>query len=369
MKQWFTLLLVIFSVMNLQAQDYYLFIGTYTKGNSEGIYVYRFNTQTGIATPVSVAKTDNPSYLALSPDGRHVYAVNENSGKGSVCAFSFDQKTGTLQLVNCQPSGNGPCYVSTDPHNRWVISGNYGGGSISAFPVKPDGSLGEAAQTIQHEGHGPHPTRQTKAHVHAVVFSPDHQYLFTPDLGLDKVMAYHFDVNGKRPLRLAPKPYTSTDAGSGPRHLVFSADGRYAYLVEELSGSVTAFRYHNGQLTALQTLTANKIDQGTDKSSADLHLSPDGNFLYVSNRGQANNIAVFAVDRRSGELSWTDAFSTIGKKPRNFVITPDGKFLLSANQESDNVVIFSRTADGKLTPTGRVISVGSPVCLKMLEIK
>jgi 6-phosphogluconolactonase len=351
------------------AQKYYLLIGTYTSGTSKGIYVYQLDAATGKVQPVSEADSVvNPSYLALSPAGNFLYAVNETGGQqpGGVSAFSFDTLTGQLHFLNRQPSGGDfPCYVSEDTSGKWVMVANYGGGSLSAFPVASDGSLGVSAQFIQHTGKGLNPKRQEKPHVHSVVFTPDERYLLTPDLGLDKVYTYDFHPDQDLPLSPAASPAIRTHAGSGPRHLVFSPDHRYMYVVEELAGDVIAYSYSKGKFIPVQTLPSNITDTSADKGSADIHLSPDGKFLYTSNRGKANNLVIYAVHSGSGKLKMIGSVNAGGVKPRNFVIDPTGHYLMVANQDSNNIVIFKRDLHtGLLTATGDQIALGNPVCLK-----
>lgn len=355
--------------LGTNAQQYYLFIGTYTKGTSKGIYVYHFDEASGTAKPVSVTDSGvNLSYLVLSPDARFVYAANETGGKdpGQVCAYSWDSVKGTLHFLNKQPSGgDNPCYVSEDTTGRWVFVANYGGGSLAAFPIASDGSLGPAAQTIQHEGKGSNPRRQESPHVHSVVLTPDQHYLVSPDLGLDKVFVYNFRPDDQEPLTSATPPYIGIKPGSGPRHIDFSPDHRFLYLIEELSGEVEVFGYNKGKFVPIQRIPSVMKDTSSDKGSADIHLSPDGKFLYASNRGITNNLAIYSVHMGSGKLKLVGFQDVLGAKPRNFVITPGGHFLLVANQDSNNVVIFKRNMEtGLLTPTGEQVHIDSPVCLK-----
>jgi len=275
----------------------YLFIGTYTSGKSEGIYVYKFNTNTGEFKFVSSAKADNPSYLAVSPDEKYVYAVNENGNdKGSIAAYSFDKKTGTLTYLNKQPSGGDhPCFVSVDSKGRWVVAGNYTGGSLALLPVNTDGSLAPPKQVIKHEGHGVNKDRQEKPHVHSTNFSPDYKYLFVPDLGLDKVMIYSFD-NKNGELKTSSPAFVETKPGSGPRHFAFHPSGKYAYLMTEMAGNVEAFAYDkHGGLKSIQSISAIPAGYTGSVGSADIHVSPDGKFLYASNRGESNTIAIFSI--------------------------------------------------------------------------
>lgn len=352
------------------AQDVNLFIGTYTGTGSKGIYVYKFNTNTGKATWVS--NTDsmiNPSFLAVSGNGKYVYSVSESGGNfpGKVNAFSFDKKTGKLTLINSQTSGgDNPCYVSVTKNGKWIAVGNYTGGNLSVFKTNTNGALKPTAQFLQHNGNSANTVRQEKAHVHATVFSPDEKYLFVPDLGIDKVMAYKFNAASDLPMEPAVEPFTQTKAGSGPRHITFHPNKRFAYLIQELTGTVEAYQYDKGKLTSIQNIATHNAEFKGQPGSADIHLSPDGKFLYASNRGEENNIAIFAVNQATGILESKGLQSTLGTKPRNFCIDPTGNFLLAANQDSGNIVIFKRDQEtGLLTPTGEEIKIPKPVCLQM----
>jgi 6-phosphogluconolactonase len=346
----------------------YLLVGTYTGGKSKGISVYRFNSQSGEASLVETAETTNPSYLAVSPDQQFVYAVNElgkAKGGGKVTAFRFDKNTGHLTELNQQSSmGEDPCYISVDKTGRWVIVGNYSSGTVTVLPVEKNGELAKASTVIQHTGHGPH-DRQKSPHVHAAVLSPNNKFLYTPDLGIDKLMIYSFDANSGQ---LTPKDTTlKTAPASGPRHFVFHPNGKWAYLVQELSGNVTVFRYNNGALSPLQTI--NSLPAGFTKpfTAADIHVSPDGKFLYTSTRDEANLLSIFSINPSTGKLTLKGHQSVLGKTPRNFNFDPSGNFLLVANQNSDDVVVFKvNRQTGALTDTGKKIEVGNPVCLKWI---
>ncbi len=350
----------------------FLLIGTYTStsaGKSEGIYVYKFNTATGEAVQVSKAITENPSYLAVSPDQRFVYAVNEGArDKGSISAFSFDKQMGSLEFLNSQPSGGDhPCYVSIDQTGKWVSSANYSGGSFAVFPAGKDGKLGSPTAVIKHEGYSVNTERQTAPHVHATVFSRDNKFLFVPDLGIDKVMIYSFNARNGR-LTPAKIPFHLTEPGAGPRHFEFSPDGRYAYLMEEMTGSISAYNYQKGELHLLQNISALPGDYTGTVGSADIHVSPDGKFLYASNRGESNTIAIFKINPATGMLAPVGHQSTLGKTPRNFNFDPTGNFLLVANQNSDEIVVFKIDREtGLLTDTQKRIEVGKPVCIKWIR--
>jgi 6-phosphogluconolactonase len=373
MRKTIFFLLCFFASTFIMAQPF-LVVGTYTSGASEGIYVYKFNQQTGAASLVSTAKTSNPSYLAISPNEQYVYAVNENADTtgpfigGSVAAFAFSKSTGLLTAINQLPSmGKHPCYITTSSNGRWVVVGNYSSGTVAVLPVQKNGGLGKAAQVVQHTGSGPNKARQQSAHVHGTVLTNDDQYLLVPDLGMDKVVVYRFSKAAGK-LTPLPKATAQTTPGSGPRHLVLDAKNKYAYLTEELTGNVTVFRMQNGQLTAVQTLSAHPQGYTGDISSADIHLSPDGRFLYCSNRGGSNTIAIFKVDAKNGQLRLVAHQPTLGIKPRNFNFDPSGNFLLVANQETGQIVVFKTDKKtGLLTDTGNRIDVPSPVCLKWIN--
>lgn len=354
------------------AQNFYLFIGTYTSKGSKGIYVYRFNAANGTAEWVS--NTDsaaNPSYLAVAPNEKYVYAVNETHGDkgGNVSAYTFDKATGKLALINQQSTaGDDPCYVSVSKNNNWVMVANYSGGSSAAFAANKDGSLNPYSQLMQDSGSSANTKRQEKPHVHSAVFSPAQDHLFTPDLGTDKVMIYKFNPTSQKPLNPATSPYAAVAPGSGPRHFTFHPNEKFAYVIQELSGTVGVYRYNNGQLSLLQDIATHPAGYKGDIGSADIHLSPDGKFLYASNRGDENTITIFSVNAATGKLKLKGYQPTMGKTPRNFIIDPTGNYLLAANQETDNIVIFKRNKlTGLLTPTGKQIEVSMPVCLQMMK--
>ena len=374
---WLCLLLILPFAASAQ-KEYYLIAGTYTSGKSEGIYVYKFNIETADAVYISSVKTSNPSYLAISPGQRYVYAVNENADssrfteQGSIVAYSFDKTKGTLHFINSQLSGGKhPCYVTIDKTGKWVIAGNYTSGTIGVLPVKKDGSLDSASQVIEHSGYSVNSERQQGPHVHSTVFSKDNSYLFVPDLGIDKTMIYSFN-NKTGKLKEGSFPFALSEPGAGPRHFEFHPNGQFAYLIEEMNGTVSVFYYlkKNGQLNMIQTISALPPEFNGAIGSADIHVSPDGKFVYASNRGESNTIAIFAVNSHTGMLHLVGHQSTLGKKPRNFNFDPSGNYLLVANQDSDEIVIFKRNkTTGLLTDTGKRISVGSPVCIKWMSTR
>ena len=361
------------------SQQYYLFVGTYTEGSfktgdSKGIYVYKFDGVTGDLKPVSTMATDNPSYLALAPGGKFLYAVNETDGAkpGAVSAFSFDKKTGELKFINKQQSGGGgPCYISVDAHRKWALVANYGGGSFSALPIGGDGTLGAATQTIQHTGSGPNKGRQERPHVHSTILSPDEKYLLVCDLGLDKISVEQFNYQAaQKPLTPAADSIVAVDPGAGPRHTCFYPGKPYVYLINELKGTVDAFHYTNGKLALIQQLSSHPAGYTGNIGSADIHITPNGKFLYASNRGDANSLAIYSVNPATGKLTLKGFQSTLGKTPRNFMIDPTGHWLLAANQNGSNVVVFRIDPQtGLLTDSGKKIEVPAPVCLKMTPVE
>ncbi|ABO55410.1 TPA: lactonase family protein [Burkholderia vietnamiensis] len=363
---------------------YNLLVGTYTGHGSEGIYVYRFDTKTGSVAPVSSAKTVNPSYLLPSRDGRTVYAVNELPGdngpatqRGGISAFGFDPKTGTLTFIDRVSSeGNDPCYLALSPDGKYVVTANYSvaadpGGSFAVFPVRDGGAVGTAVLTVHHEGTGPVKGRQDGAHVHSTVFSPDGRYLFVQDLGADKIYGYRYTVDGSRGL-ISPTDtrYTPVKPGSGPRHMVFGADGRFAYVTSELNASVEVFGYHDGKLTPVQTLPMSAPGFKGKVGGGAIHVSPDGRFVYASNRGDANDIVIYAVNQADGRLKTVGRQSSLGKTPREFLIDPSGKWLIVGNQDSDTFYVFSRDVEsGQLGPNSQKVAVGSPVDFKLVPVE
>lgn len=362
-----TLMLMVLAQWTV-AQNPYLLVGTYTAKGSEGIYVFRFNQKTGELTPVSVGvDVKNPSFLALAPSGNHLYSVDEVDN-GGVTAWGFDAETGTLTKMNSQSAGGKwPCHMETDATGKWLIAGNYGSGNLRVFPVLPDGSLGEPVQTIQHEGSGPNTSRQESPHVHSVNFSPDQKQVLVPDLGIDKVMAYDFDAATGR-LTPSAQPFQATPPGSGPRHLAYHPNGKFVYTILELTSQVAVYGYENGTLTERQVISTLPADFTEKNTCADIHLSPDGKFLYGSNRGH-NSLAIYSVNSQTGELTFV-SHQPVGKTPRNFSLDPGGKFLLVANQDSDNILIFRRNVrKGTLTPTPFEAKVSMPVCLKFRTVK
>lgn len=342
------------------AQNHKLIVGTYTKGTSEGIYVYDFDSKTADTKQLGVIKNiANPSYVALSKNNDAIYSVSEIGANSAAAAFKFNPKTNEGTLINKEGTkGADPCFILTD--GKHVFTANYSGGSISVYGIKADGSLTPVKQLVQHTGKGPD-KRQTSAHVHQTLFSPDGKYVISTDLGEDKIYVYNYQANAEKPLTL--KHSISTNPGSGPRHITFSPNGKFAYLAHEFNGKISVFGYNDGDLKLLQEIGTAASDFTGRIDAADIHISADGKFLYESNRGDANNISVFAV-QKDGKLKHIETVSTLGKGPRNFSIDPSGNYLLVGHQYSNDIIIFQRnTKTGKLTDSKKRIAVGSPVCL------
>ena len=351
----------------------WVFLGTYTSGKSEGIYRAELDLKSGALTePEPAAEVENPSFLALHPSGRFLYAAGELSnfeGKpgGAVSAFAVDGKTGKLALLNQQSSrGAGPCHLVVDPSGKNVLVANYGGGSVAVLPIDENGRLRAASSFVQHEGKSVNRRRQEAPHAHSINLDPAGKFAVVADLGLDKVLVYRFDSD-KGTLTANDPPHTSVAAGAGPRHFAFHPSGRFAYVINEMQSTVTAFDYDakQGRLTDSQTVsTLPAPHQGN--STAEVQVHPSGKFLYGSNRGH-NTLAIFAIDQGTGRLTPVGHQETGGKTPRNFGIDPTGSFVLAANQGSDSVVVFRVNQDtGRLTPTGQSIEVPAPVCVKFL---
>ncbi len=368
-----TLAIFLLSSLCGTAQNYYLLIGTYTGTGSKGIYVYEFNAQTGSTKWISnTDSVTSPSYITLSHNGNFVYAVNETNGAkpGRVSAFSFNKNNGKLNFINSELSGgDDPCYVAVSADDKWIAVANYSGGNLSVFPLNKNGSLQPYSQLIQDSGSSINNERQERAHVHESVFSPGNNYLLTPDLGMDKVMIYKFKSSLKKPLQPASPAFVNTTPGSGPRHITFSPNKKFAYLIHELSGTVTAYSYNNGELKKIQEIPTHPEGFKGEIGSAEVFVSPDGKFLYASNRGDENTITIFSIDALTGKLTLAGYQPVLGKAPRNFIIDPTGNYLLVANQDSDNIVIFKRDKKtGLLKETQKQINLPKPVCLQMIRM-
>ena len=316
------------------------------------------------------AETPSPSFLAVHPNGRFLYAVNEQNS-GEVSAFAIDSASSLLKPLNQVSSrGSGPCHLVVDKTGKWLFVANYNSGSVAEYPVKADGSLGESTGFDQHAGSSLDPRRQGGPHAHGTFLSPDNRFLLVPDLGLDRVLVYRLDL-AKGTLPLNDPPFLQIAPGSGPRHLAFHPNGRFAYVVTELAANVIACRYdaRRGTLTEIQKIDALPADYTGQKSGAEIAVHPNGRFLYASMRSH-NSIAIFAIDAASGKLTAAGNVSAEGKTPRSFAIDPTGAYLLAADQDSDHVVVFRiDQKTGGLTATGDTVEIPAPVSIVFVKGK
>lgn len=354
----------------------FVFVGDYTtrNGRAEGIYVYELDAQTGaLAHRQTVAGPVNPSFLALHPSRRFLYAVSEMQdvdGRtgGGLMAFAIDQTTGALRMLNQQSSqGAGPCHVAVEATGKYALVANFQSGSIAMLPIQSDGSLAPASDVIQHAGSSAHPERQRGPHAHSINPDPTNRFALVADLGLDKVLTYRLDLAAGK-LRPHDYPWAQTRAGAGPRHVDFHPNGRYVYVINEIDSTLSSFAYDAtaGTMQELNTLSTLPADFTGNNSTADVHVAPSGAFVYGSNRGH-DSIAVFAIDEATGKTSARGHVSTQGRTPRNFAIDPTGTFLLAANQNTDNVVTYRLNPEtGMPEPTGAVAAIPSAVCLKIV---
>jgi 6-phosphogluconolactonase len=367
----------------MMAKERLVYVGTYTEpirfgtgkvleGKGEGIYVYRLDPSSGGMELLSkTTGVTNPSYLAFDPTGRFLYAVNElktygDQPSGTVSSFEVDPRTGALKFLNRRLThGTDPCHVLVDKKGRFVFVSNFMSGSVCVFPVLDDGTLAEASDFIQHQGSGIDPARQKGPHAHSLTLDRANRFAFVPDLGLDKLMVYKFDP---RRGMLEPNgiPWIKMKPGAGPRHVAFHPGGRFAYLINELDSTLAALSYDDskGSFKLLQVVPTLPEGFSGESTCADVQVSPQGAFVYGSNRGH-DSIVIYRIDRRTGKLAYAGHESTRGKTPRSFGIDPTGRFLLAANQDTDTIVTFSiDPKTGSLRATGRVTQVPTPVCIK-----
>ena len=366
--------LALSSVVQGAEENLRAYVGTYTNAKSKGIYVFRFDPASGKAGPVELAaEVRSPSFLAIHPARRFLYAVNESGGSGkgggAVSAFAIDEGSGKLSLIDEEPSGgDGPCHIAVDAAGKNVLIANYGGGSVAAFPLSSDGKLGPAGAFIQHQGSSVNPGRQKGPHAHAIVLDAKNRFALTADLGLDKVLVYRFDP-AKGSLEAAGE--AALKPGAGPRHLAFHPDGRRVYVINELSSTLTAFRYdaERGALADIGTVSTLPEGHSGRNSTAEIVVHPSGKFVYGSNRGH-DSIAVFALDAESGMPRPVEHRPTGGKTPRNFTVDASGRWLLAANQDSDTITVFRiDPSTGKLSGEGGPIEAPTPVCIELVRAK
>jgi len=374
------------SAFPIQAQsmtEYDVLIGSYTQGASEGIYRYRFDSQTGKldSKPLQVIKTDNPSWLTLSRDQRHLFVVNENGpgGKdvvGKVSSFAIDPKTHQVTPINqVQSRGEEPTHSSLSPDQRFLFVSNYAvhpdpGGALAVIPVGKDGKLSDVVQVSNNHGASKvNPERQASSHVHSAIPTPDDKYVVTSDLGADKMLVFSYDGDRAEPLQPAKTPTVQLPPGSGPRHLLFSKDGKHAWLTLEMVAQVAVFDYHDGVFKQTQTVDLKNKDPQQKVGAGGLHTSPDGKFLYVANRGEANQLLVFAIDNK-GQLKEIQRRSVEGVEPREFSFDPSGHFMLIANQKSNQIVsVKVDPKTGMLGETVQKVDFDSPSDFRFLTGK
>lgn len=354
--------------------DYLMFVGMYTSNEAKGVHVFGVDKDLTSFKLLSVGEAKNPSYVAVHPNKRFLYAVNEvgeymGEKGGGLSSFSLDPNTGELEPLNHQfTQGGAPCYVSVDGFGRWALVANYSGGNVTSFAIGENGVLSEPTSVIQHEGSSVNQQRQKEPHAHCIYISPNNQFAYVCDLGIDKVMIYKID---QKTGALTPNdpPFAKLHPGAGPRHITFTPNGKTAFVINELDSTITAFRYNQltGELTKHSTVSTLPPDFDGSNSCADIHITNNGRYVYGSNRGH-NSIVVFSFDEASSKFTLLQHQFTRGKTPRNFVIDPTGRFLLAANQDSNSVVVFSiDKITGKLNPTGATLDVHKPVCLKFIH--
>ena len=353
-----------------------VYVGTYTGAKSKGIHAFRMDPKTGALAPLGLAaETANPTFLVVHPNRKFLYAINEVGGgakAGSVTAFSIDAASGKLTSLNQQTSGGaGPCHLVTDRAGKNVLLANYGGGSVEVIPLQSEGQLGEPTSFVQHKGSSVNKGRQEGPHGHCIVLDAADRFAYACDLGLDQVLIYKFDAE-KGTLTANDPAFASVKAGSGPRHIAFHPTGRFAYVIQEMTCTMTAFARDakSGALKEIQTLSTLPEGEAMKPaySTAEVEVHRSGKFLFGSNRGH-DTLVVYAIDPRTGRLTLVEHQSTQGKTPRNFGIDPSGAFLLAANQDSHTVVVFRiDPKTGRLTPTGSTAEVGAPVCVKFVSL-
>jgi 6-phosphogluconolactonase (cycloisomerase 2 family) len=366
-----TILFVLFMVINGYSQTY-VFVGSYNLNKGEnGIYVFKLDTLTGELKEVTTVKNIlNPSYLTVSPNGKYVYACTDTKtpNAGSVSSFEFKPKNNSLTFINSESSGGeNPVYLSVHKNGKWLVNANYNQGSVAVHSLSDDGKISPIVQNITYSEGSINKERQDRSHVHSCIFSPNFDFVFLPDLGADKIRCYQFDPLQKQPLQETSNPFAQTTLGSGPRHLAFHPKGEFAYCVEEMAGFVCVYKYNSGKLDRIQRIATHSDEIVKGFGSSEIHVSPEGRFLYVSNRGDENNIAIFSIEK-DGTLKTVGYQSTYGITPRVFAIDSKGKFVIAANQSTGNVVVFKRDSiTGLLTKSGNEIKVKNASCVQIRE--
>ncbi len=363
------------AVVEAPAAEYLVYVGTYTGAGSEGIYAFRFDPATGETSAVSLAAaTDNPSFLAVDPDGRFLYAVNEldtfrDEPTGAVSVFAIDRASGSCDLLQQVSSlGAGPAHLSLDATARYLLVANYNGGNVAVFPIGPDGRLGPHSAFVQDVGSSVNPERQAGPHAHFIQVTNDNRFAMVADLGLDQLLVHRFDA-ATGSLTPGSPPFVKMDPGAGPRHAAFAPSGKFVYVVNELASTVTVFAYDPGPgvLRSVQTIPTLPGDFAGANTAAEIELDAAGRFLYVSNRGH-DSIAVFGIDPDDGRLTSLEWVPSGGRTPRHFAIDPTGRWLFAANQGSNTINLFRiDPTSGRLAPTDLSLTVVSPVCVRFVS--
>jgi 6-phosphogluconolactonase len=371
------LTVLLITAVGANPAEYLAYVGTYTGKGSEGIYAYRLDPATGATQAIGlVAATDNPSFLAVDPESRFLYTVNEldefrGEPTGAVSVFAIERDPGKLRRLQQVPSlGGSPAHVSLDATARHLLVANYGGGSMAVFPIGDDGRLGPHSAFVQNAGSSVNPERQAGPHAHFIGVTPDNQIAITADLGLDKLLVHRFDA-ARGSLTAADPPFVATDPGAGPRHVAFAPSGEFVYVVNELASTVTvlAQESRSGLLRRVQTVPTLPPDFAGTNTGAEIAVNDDGRILYVSNRGH-DSIAVFSIHPDDGSLKPLQWVPSGGRSPRHFAVDPTGRWLLAANQGSNSVSLLRiDPATGRLTPTDRSLAVVSPVCIQFASSK
>lgn len=358
------------SAYSEKSADYFAYVGTYTTGTSRGIYCYRFEANTGkLVSSGLAAATPNPTFLAVHPSQRYLYAVDRGGKVGTILSFSVDRTTGKLTPLNSAPShGDGPTYLTVDKSGKFLLVANYESGSVASLRIGADGRLGEAVSVIQHKGSSVNQQRQQGPHAHYIHLSPDERFAIVADLGLDQVLVYRFDsMRGT----LAPNdpPYVQVDAGAGPRHFAFHPNNRFGYVVTEMGSTANAYSWdsNRGVLAKVQSVSTLPRSFSGENTGAEIEVHPNGKALYVSNRGD-DSIVTFNIDSHTGRLTTAGHVPAGGKTPRFFALDPTGKFLFAANQNGNNIVLFRIDQEtGQLVPSGVQVSLAAPVCVAFVS--
>ncbi|MFC4872998.1 beta-propeller fold lactonase family protein [Negadavirga shengliensis] len=354
---------------NSMTTDYQFLLGTYNEENRKGIHLVNFAPdQEKLEILATAPEPDNPSFVIMNKTQNLVFSVEETGGEQGGKVSSFALKEGRFGKINSVSSqGEHPCYVSMDPSEKFLVAGNYSSGNFAVIPVSREGRLSDAVQTIQHQGSSVNPNRQKQPHVHAAIFHPQDHRLLIADLGTDEVVVYDFDSQNDKPVAEEPFYRLKVSPGAGPRHLVFNSKGDRLYLVHEITAEIGVYGYLDGKLEHIATHSLLQDGFEGKVGAAEIRITEDDRFVYVSNRGEANEIIVFQA-QNDGGLTHIQTIPSGGEAPRNFNLTPDGKYLLAGNQNSSKLVVFEKDDDtGKLTPTDMTLNVNKPVYINFLN--